>query len=369
MKDMNSRLSPAETPDVPSTCDHSARTDVYRSRRRCIDASVQDIGHCNIAHAGPIDRDVTKPTIGTILDSFITDAAELASIGQRSPKTVKSYRSLRRLFSQVEHLDAETTTPLDLRGWVRDVAATAADRPRSKGGAATASAALRLLKAAYREAEGLGVLPRGCSPASYVRELRVPPRRRYLSAAELRRVWAAIDAEETRRRRLGRSLAAVEAVRLLVLTGQRHREILGLRWDDLDDECAVLRLERTKTGYREVPLSAAASAAVRRQRVRVGDGCQWVFPSPMKDDAPLESVDYLWRKIRHEAELDDGKVVMHTLRHTLGTLSQLDGAAIERISEALGHSSTAITRRVYCRPLATPGARELMERHAERLSA
>ena len=54
------------------------------------------------------------------------------------------------------------------------------------------------------------------------------------------------------------TLAAVTAIRLLMLTGCRLNEIQTLRWEDVNLEAAEIRLRDGKTGARMVPLSGAA---------------------------------------------------------------------------------------------------------------
>ena len=53
---------------------------------------------------------------------------------------------------------------------------------------------------------------------------------------------------------------AVAAVRLLILTGCRSAEILGLRWEDVDLERRCLHLPDSKTGQRTMLLNVSALA-------------------------------------------------------------------------------------------------------------
>ena len=57
---------------------------------------------------------------------------------------------------------------------------------------------------------------------------------------------------------------AVAAIRLLMLTGCRSKEISTLRWDDVDRSAGELRLRETKTGSRMVPLTPTALAGTGR---------------------------------------------------------------------------------------------------------
>ena len=56
----------------------------------------------------------------------------------------------------------------------------------------------------------------------------------------------------------GTNPRAVAAIRLLMLTGCRKREILTLRWADVDLKSRELRLRDSKVGPRVAPLSPSA---------------------------------------------------------------------------------------------------------------
>ena len=51
---------------------------------------------------------------------------------------------------------------------------------------------------------------------------------------------------------------AVAAIRLLILTGARLREILHTRWESVDFGRVIIHLEDSKTGRKPIYLSAAA---------------------------------------------------------------------------------------------------------------
>src|ERR1700675_312018 len=64
--------------------------------------------------------------------------------------------------------------------------------------------------------------------------------------------------EDNRRVRL--DPFAVAAIRLLILTGARLREILHARWEHVDFERGVIFLPDSKTGKKPIYLSAASLA-------------------------------------------------------------------------------------------------------------
>jgi integrase len=55
---------------------------------------------------------------------------------------------------------------------------------------------------------------------------------------------------------------AVAAIRLLILTGARLREILHARWEHVDFERGVIFLPDSKTGKKPIYLSAASLAVL-----------------------------------------------------------------------------------------------------------
>ena len=117
-------------------------------------------------------------------------------------------------------------------------------------GAASARAARAYLSMACSWGVARGILER--NPVAGLKPLTpARPRDRVLSAAELNRVWRAVDPTT--------EFGAI--VRLLLLTGQRREEVAGMRWSELDLELARWRLPGARTkNHRphEVPLSHQA---------------------------------------------------------------------------------------------------------------
>lgn len=73
---------------------------------------------------------------------------------------------------------------------------------------------------------------------------------RFLTQEEVYRLGQALEAAPAERLA---STHAAAAIRLLLLTGCRGNEILGLHWEDLHFEAGEMRLVNSKTGARGVP--------------------------------------------------------------------------------------------------------------------
>ena len=136
-------------------------------------------------------------------------------------------------------------------------------------------------------------------------------------------------------------------VRVLLGSGMRLGEVLGLNQGDLMLEAGFVRLRVTKTRVRAVPVSDDAVAALREalaEAPRVGPN-EPVFFSPranrhgVRDRLRGSSVSHALPKI---AGLNP-----HALRHGAATLMLTDGASMRVISEQLGHRNPALTARVY----------------------
>jgi len=172
-----------------------------------------------------------------------------------------------------------------------------------------------------------------------------------------------------------RLLAAAEAdpethcmLALLLTTGLRRSELLGLALDSLDLEAATLTVERTvtetrtavvvrdtpktKSSRRTLAIPAAVVALLRAQKARVleqalawgseyASGPRFLFPvnggEPMR---PLNLTARLRRLLRRAGI--QGVQPVHGWRHATAT-----GADVKTTQSRLGHSSPTITLALY----------------------
>ena len=189
----------------------------------------------------------------------------------------------------------------------------------------------------FNLADAWGWRPSGANPCRGVPRFRVEKHERFLTREELYRLGEALRAAPAKRLA---STHAAAAIRLLVLTGCRRNEILGLRWDDLNFDSGEMRLPDTKTGTRMVPLTPAV-ARVFEGLARTPDN-PWVFPG-RKKGTRLVNLNDSWDRVRKEAELED--VRLHDLRHTFASRALALGEGLPMIGDLLGHRMVTTTAR------------------------
>jgi integrase len=168
-------------------------------------------------------------------------------------------------------------------------------------------------------------------------------RERFLTAAEARRLFEAVD--ETL------DAHQADAIRLLLLTGARKTEILGLRWDEVElaHHTIALPSERTKagtkTGGRRILLSPAAAAILRRRSDENEERetpSPYVFPAS-RGDGHMIFLRKPFLQACAKAKLNNLRI--HDLRHSFASFAAADGASLFLIGKLLGHASMRSTER------------------------
>jgi len=162
-----------------------------------------------------------------------------------------------------------------------------------------------------------------------------PRRRRYASREELVRLAQALTTfQET-------DFIVERAVRFLLFTGMRKMEVLTLKWDDVDFDLGIARLN-TKTGQQDKKLSVLALGIL--QSMPEPKTSPFIFPSKVKPQGHLVDIRKAWKKITVEAGIVD--LTIHDLRRTYGTYgTELNG--LWASSRMLGHRSQTTTERNY----------------------
>ncbi len=218
---------------------------------------------------------------------------------------------------------------------------------------------LAVLSAAYSFAERRGLVPEGYNPARKIEKYKEQTRERYLSEDEMGRLGEAIREAETvgishkpspskhapkrpENTRTKIDPFAAAALRLLILTGCRLREILHLRWQEVDMERGLLFLPDSKTGRKTIVLAAPA-ADILRNLPRLGVYVIASESAGQKHEKPRADLKRPWATVRRRAGLED--VRLHDLRHSFASVGAGAGMGLPVIGKLLGHSQASTTQR------------------------
>jgi integrase len=157
---------------------------------------------------------------------------------------------------------------------------------------------------------------------------------------------------------------------LMLSTGLRRGEVLGLMWKDLDVESGVLNVKRqlkredgvlltsdTKTARsrRSVNLAAPMLAellehakcqkAEKRALGRSWTNSGYIFTSAVGTPIEPRNLNREFKTICHDAGLGDWHP--HELRHSAASLMLAQGVKLQVVSQVLGHASIRMTADVY----------------------
>ena len=183
------------------------------------------------------------------------------------------------------------------------------------------------------------------NPFARVRLNTAPVRERFLSREEAGRLLDALTNLETKK---GISGTFADAIRLLLLTGARKTEVLGLTWGEVDfgRRQIVLPPERTKaggkTGERRIVLSPPALAILSRRRPNTAKDAEFVFPAA-QGAGHATGLRRAFLKACEAAELEGVRV--HDLRHSFASFAVADGASLFLVGKLLGHASARTAER------------------------
>lgn len=218
---------------------------------------------------------------------------------------------------------------------------------------------LAIVGSMYTFGARVGLVAEGFNPARGIERFPEHGRERYLSQEELERIGASIRLAETdglpwetdvaapgakhlpknvadRRTKISKHAAA--ALRLLIFTGARLREILHLRWSEVDLQRGLLLLSDSKTGRKPIILNAPAMEILDRLE-RIGE---FVIAGEQPDQ-PRKDLKRPWAAVSRAAGLDG--VRLHDLRHTFASYGATGGLGLPIIGKLLGHTNASTTQR------------------------
>jgi integrase len=285
-------------------------------------------------------------TIATLADRFMSEHVEQ----KRKPGTVAFYRHLLEKIIKPEL----GTTKADkvTRAQVAKL------HGKLKATPFQANRVLAVIGSMYTFAGRSGIVTEGLNPVRRIEQFKEHRRERFLTGEELVRLGASLREAEAkgipwsvdeakpkakhppkaknRFTKIGPSAAA--AIRLLLFTGCRLREILHLKWEQVDLERGLLFLADSKTGRKTVILNAPALA------VLVGLERLGSFVVPGDDfEKPRADLKRPWDAVAKRAGLSG--VRLHDLRHTYASFGAGGGLGLPIIGKLLGHTQASTTQR------------------------
>lgn len=211
----------------------------------------------------------------------------------------------------------------------------------TRGGAGVARRTRAALSAMFTWAKERGLVE--ANPvSSSARLTKAPTKERFLTHEEARRLLDTLE-EMVGDGALKTDHAAI--FRLLLLTGARRGEVVGLRWSEVDigRRQIVLPPDRTKTGgstgVHRIHLSDEALSVLGG--LKQGKSA-FVFPSSTGTTA-TGNVPRSWERVKVRAQL--AGLRMHDLRHSFASFSIAAGGSLFLVGRALGHTDSRTTER------------------------
>jgi len=286
------------------------------------------------------------PTVAELADRFMAEHVE----SKRKPGTATFYRHVLTKIVKPElgAAKADKVTRAQIARLHAKLRATPFQANRM----------VAVVGSMYAFAGRTGAVPEGINPVRKIDKFKEHRRERFLTGKELERLGSAVREAETKgiawdvdegkpeARHLPKAKNrftkidpfAAAALRLLLFTGCRLREILHLKWQHVDLERGLLFLPESKTGRKTIILNAP-TIAVFSGLDRIGP---YVIPGddPEKPRADLKRP---WEAVSKRAGL--AGVRLHDLRHTYASFGAGGGLGLPIIGKLLGHSQASTTAR------------------------
>ncbi|WP_052694622.1 site-specific integrase [Candidatus Orientia mediorientalis] len=132
-------------------------------------------------------------------------------------------------------------------------------------------------------------------------------------------------------------------IRLALYTGARKRNVLTMKWSDIDFTKKIWHIKKTKNGKpQDVPLTDDAMEILQGMKVT----SKWVLPSDTSKSGHLEKPEGTWHKICAKAGIENLRI--HDLRRTLASCLADFGASQHTIGIVLNHDDLKTTS-IYAR--------------------
>ena len=204
---------------------------------------------------------------------------------------------------------------------------------RTTGGPGVAGRAVSTLHALLAHAMRYDIVEN--NPAAGVRKIAGKPRTRRLSAVEIRALGKAITVAG----RNGENPTGLAAIQVLLLTGYRISEVIGMQRNWLNIDKGIVHFPDTKTDGQIRPIGKAAITVL--ESVPKKRALPLFFASDFVD-RPFSGVPEVLRALCTIAGIDG--VTPHVLRHTFGSVAGDMGFSELTIKALLGHGARGSTQ-------------------------
>lgn len=170
------------------------------------------------------------------------------------------------------------------------------------------------------------------------------------------------------------------AVTVLLFTGMRRGELMGLRWSDIDFENNLITIERslqylpekgvyesetkTRSSRRAIKAPASALASLKayrtwQRKLFLSIGQPWeeegqVFVTQNGSPMHPDTLTSWFGSFIKTTDLP--QIHIHSLRHTNATLQIANGVAVTTVAGTLGHSTANTTTKVYAHAIQSAAA-------------
>lgn len=221
---------------------------------------------------------------------------------------------------------------------------------------------MRRNHAMSRISSGMEVLPEGTrNPTKKVEWFRENARERFLSIDEMGRLGEAIRLAETtgvpwepregakrkhapkaENRFVKIAPEAAAAIRLLLFSGARLREILHLEWSSVDAERGLIRLRDSKVGKATIILNEPARA-VLAGIPKIGRYVIAGESAGTDDEKPRADLKRPWTLVTKAAGLEGLRI--HDLRHSFASVGAGDGHGLTIVGRLLNHTQARTMQR------------------------
>jgi len=170
------------------------------------------------------------------------------------------------------------------------------------------------------------------------------------------------------------------AVEVLLFTGMRRGELMGLEWKDIDFENQIITIQRslqylpevgvfkdetkTKSSHRVIKVPSTAINSLRmyrtwQKKMFFSIGQPWnesnqVFVTQNGTPMHPDTLTSWFRDFIKTTDLP--QIHIHSLRHTNATLQIANGVSVTTVAGNLGHSNANTTTKVYAHAIQSAAA-------------